>query len=339
MKILFCPMSLALLCVSVVTIQAQPTSQKAKAENQATTADLAEATRLSQLVVSLHKQGKFDEALPLAKRVLEIRQKILGSEHELVGRASENLGSLYLAKKQYNEAAKAFQRSVSVYEKVNGPFDPKLADVLDDLAWSSYGAGDTVKAEDCLQRALAIRKKAAGPDSSEAGEALYMLGMFYQKTGRHSRAVDSLKGALAIKEKTLGLNHKEVADLLEKCACSMRSNGEKREAAEMQKRAAAIRYPRAPNAPVVGGVLQGAARVRVEPVYPAVAKHERISGTVIVEVTVDETGRVLNARSVCGPDLLVEASLDAARKWQFTPTLLSGQPVKVIGTITFNFNL
>jgi protein TonB len=86
-------------------------------------------------------------------------------------------------------------------------------------------------------------------------------------------------------------------------------------------------------------VLQGSATRRVEPSYPALAKAARVSGAVVVEVTVDEAGSVIQARAVSGHPLLKEAAVAAARGWRFSPTLLTGTPVKVIGTITFNFNL
>ena len=88
-----------------------------------------------------------------------------------------------------------------------------------------------------------------------------------------------------------------------------------------------------------GGVLQGSATRRVEPSYPPLAKAARVSGAVVVEVTVDEAGNVISARAVSGHPLLKDAAVAAARGWRFTPTQLSGTPVKVIGTITFNFNL
>jgi len=115
-------------------------------------------------------------------------------------------------------------------------------------------------------------------------------------------------------------------------------SGGTQEGAGMVLRAQMILHPRGP-ANVVGLVLQGHATFRAEPAYPAAAKHAGTSGAVIVEVTVDETGTVLDARAVCGPDLLVEPSLNAARRWRFTPTLVDGQPTKVIGTITFKFHL
>jgi TonB family protein len=88
-----------------------------------------------------------------------------------------------------------------------------------------------------------------------------------------------------------------------------------------------------------GGVLQGSARRRVEPPYPESALTKRIGGSVVVEVTVDEDGSVIAARALSGPDELRGAAVSAAREWKFRPTALSGIPVKVIGTITFNFNL
>ena len=88
-----------------------------------------------------------------------------------------------------------------------------------------------------------------------------------------------------------------------------------------------------------GGVLQGSATRRVQPTYPPLAKAARVSGAVVVEVTVDENGNVISARPMSGHALLKDAAVSAAQRWKFSPTQLSGVPVKVIGTITFNFSL
>ncbi len=87
-----------------------------------------------------------------------------------------------------------------------------------------------------------------------------------------------------------------------------------------------------------GGVLAGSATKRVEPAYPPLAKAAQVSGAVVVEVTVDTEGKVMAARAISGHPLLKDAAITAARQWVFVPTKLSGQAVKVIGTITFNFN-
>ena len=88
-----------------------------------------------------------------------------------------------------------------------------------------------------------------------------------------------------------------------------------------------------------GGVIQGTAIRRVNPVYPPLARAARVSGAVVVEVVVDQTGAVTSARALSGHALLREAATAAALQWKWNPTYLTGVPVQVVGTITFNFTL
>jgi periplasmic protein TonB len=98
--------------------------------------------------------------------------------------------------------------------------------------------------------------------------------------------------------------------------------------------------PPAPKKTVVsGGVLNGKAISKPQPAYPPIAKAARASGTVTVQILVDESGRVVSASAVSGHPLLQQAAVSAARNARFSPTLLSGQPVKVSGVITYNFVL
>jgi TonB family protein len=90
---------------------------------------------------------------------------------------------------------------------------------------------------------------------------------------------------------------------------------------------------------VSGGVLQGNAIKRVQPPYPPIAKAARASGPVQVQITISETGEVIEASVISGHPLLRDAAIQAARQWLFQPTELSGVPVKVQGILTFNFTL
>lgn len=89
---------------------------------------------------------------------------------------------------------------------------------------------------------------------------------------------------------------------------------------------------------VSGGVLNGKALVLPKPVYPATARAAHVSGSVNVQVTVDEEGKVIAATAVSGPVLLRAAAVMAARGAKFSPTVLSGWPVKVIGNLIYNFS-
>ncbi|HEX8283823.1 MAG TPA: TonB family protein [Pyrinomonadaceae bacterium] len=127
------------------------------------------------------------------------------------------------------------------------------------------------------------------------------------------------------------------------------------EALETQKSAAAAassavvaEEPTPPPAPaagtgkrtvITGGILNGKAVSKPQPAYPAAAKAAGAQGTVTVRIVVDEGGNVVEAAAVSGPELLREAAVAAARRARFSPTRLSGQPVKVTGHVTYNFVL
>jgi len=95
--------------------------------------------------------------------------------------------------------------------------------------------------------------------------------------------------------------------------------------------------PTPPRAPVSGGVLNGKAISLPKPAYPPIAKAAHASGTVTVQVLIDENGNVVSAKAVSGHPLLQAVAVGAARQAKFSPTKLSGQPVKVTGVIQYNF--
>ena len=92
-----------------------------------------------------------------------------------------------------------------------------------------------------------------------------------------------------------------------------------------------------PRAPISGGVLNGKAIRLPQPAYPPIAKAAHASGQVTVQVTLDESGNVISAHAVSGHPLLKSSAEAAARQAKFTPTMLSGQAVKVTGIIVYNF--
>lgn len=92
-----------------------------------------------------------------------------------------------------------------------------------------------------------------------------------------------------------------------------------------------------PGKTISGGVLNGKATSLPKPAYPPAARAVKASGSVAVQVVVDEQGNVLSARAISGHPLLRAASEAAAREAKFTPTKLSGKPVKVSGVINYNF--
>ncbi len=92
-----------------------------------------------------------------------------------------------------------------------------------------------------------------------------------------------------------------------------------------------------PTRPVSKGVLNGHAKSLPKPLYSAAARAVGAQGLVTVQVTIDESGRVISANATNGHVLLLAEAERAARNARFSPTYLSDVAVKVTGIITYNF--
>jgi len=77
----------------------------------------------------------------------------------------------------------------------------------------------------------------------------------------------------------------------------------------------------------------------VQPVYPQEALAQGIRGIVILEIIVDEKGKVQSTSVVRSVPGLDEAAIVAARQWEYTPTKMDGKPVRVRVTVPVVFSL
>lgn len=86
-------------------------------------------------------------------------------------------------------------------------------------------------------------------------------------------------------------------------------------------------------------MMEGYLLDRVNPVYPELARIARIQGPVRLRALISKEGRIENLRVLSGQPLLVEAALQAVRRWRYRPYLLNGEKVEVETEVTVNFVL
>jgi len=91
----------------------------------------------------------------------------------------------------------------------------------------------------------------------------------------------------------------------------------------------------------VGGNLQAAHLIsQVKPEYPEAQQKQGTEGTVILRAVIGTSGQILSLSPFNDADAaLTKAAMDAVRQWKYTPTLLNGEPVEVVTTITVGFRL
>jgi TonB family protein len=78
---------------------------------------------------------------------------------------------------------------------------------------------------------------------------------------------------------------------------------------------------------------------RTEAKYPPLAEVAHIQGVVVLQVTINESGKVEDRKAISGHPLLVQPAMDAVKDWKFEPFLDNGKPVPVSTEIRFVFSL
>jgi tetratricopeptide (TPR) repeat protein len=126
-----------------------------------------EADELNKRVIELYNAGRYSDAIPIAQRVLALREKALGRDHPDVAISLSNLAELYASQGRYAEAEPLYQRSLAIQEKAFGRDHPNVALSLNNLAALYKEQGRYADAEPLYQRSLAIWEKALGRDHSD----------------------------------------------------------------------------------------------------------------------------------------------------------------------------
>lgn len=301
---------------------------------------IQEALKLSGEVVKLFSQSKFDDALPLAQKVIAIREKELGKNHVTVAQAWRNLAYVQFRREKLKEAEKAFSNAFEIYEK-NQPLSPSdekvFVDILETAAIYEANDLDIIGAQKKLVRAVELREKINGRESQETANALLKLGQVYQLEGNYEKSAPVLLRSLDISTKKTGKIEGQSEETYRTAYCALSKLDKTDEKTQLQERF----YPKVnicnQTKTIKGGILNGKATNLARPRYPAEARNKRASGAVSVQVLIDEKGNVSFACAVSGAKELQRTSEIAAYQSKFSPTTLSGEPVKVSGIITYNY--
>jgi CHAT domain-containing protein/Tfp pilus assembly protein PilF len=197
---------------------------------------LHDASKRFEEALELQRAGRYDEAAPLAERALEIRERLLGTEHRNVAIGINNLAGIYADRGEYVKAEPLYRRALDIREKALGNDHPSTAEILNNLGVLYYYQGKYGEAEPLQKRALDIWEKALGKDHPNISEALNNLAVLYSAQGKYVEAESFYKRALDISEKALGKDHTNIAYNLTNLALLYLTQGKYVEAEPLYKR-------------------------------------------------------------------------------------------------------
>jgi len=245
---------------------------------------LQEAATLNDRAVDLFHAGKAGEAIPLAKRALELREAAHPAGHPDIALSLSNLAFFYQAQGRLADAEPLFTRALAMREAALPAGHPDIATTLNNLASLYWTQGRLADAEMLLTRALTMREAALPGGHSDVAQSLNNLAFLYQAQGRLAEAEPLYTRALALREAALPSGHPEIAQTLNNLAFLYQAQGRLAEAEPLYTRALAMREAALPGGhPDIAVSLNNLALLyqaqgrltEVEPLYTrALAMHE-----------------------------------------------------------------
>ena len=203
--------------------------------------ELAKAEKLNQEVLNLIKEGKYQEAIPLAQQALEIRQTILGKEHIDVAVSLNNLASLYESLGEYEKALPLYQEALAIFQKRLGEENTAVAISLNNLAHLYQLMGRYEQALSFYQKTLEMRRKILGNEHPDVAISLNNLASLYESLGEYEKALSLYQKALEMLEKLLGKEHLDVALSLNNLAGLYSTMGQYKKALSLYQNTLEIR--------------------------------------------------------------------------------------------------
>src|SRR5271165_3342132 len=162
---------------------------------------------LNQQVEQLIAQGKYQEAIPIAERAVEMAKGTRGPEDPKTAEALNNLGLVFKKIGDYAKAEPLYREALRIRQKVLGSEHLDTATSLNNLGLLYKEMGEYAKAEPLLQEALRTRQKILGSEHPDTAVSLNNLGELYETVGEYAKAEPLYQEAIQIWQKILGSEH------------------------------------------------------------------------------------------------------------------------------------
>jgi len=307
--------------------------------------DVQKLKQINQEVVEKYKAEKYDDALKAARQALDLSIKIYGAENNATAVSYTNLGEIYRVKRKNDAAAENLQKALAIYQKNPAQNKNVILIVLESLGTVLALDGKKEQAETFLMQYVSNTEMHYGKEGKEVIPALKSLGNFYIYTAQFDKADETFINRYLLTQKIFGKESDELDEIRDEHYCFTNQNFIAKDVTERRKKFEEaldkLLYPDKKeennSQKKESNVINGTAIFLPKPAYPVEARNARAEGSVLVKVLIDEEGKVYKATAFCGNPLLRKASEEAAINAKFAPTRLNDLPVKVSGTIVYNF--
>lgn len=201
---------------------------------------LAEAAQLNARVKALGEDGKYEEALPLARQALEIRRELLGEDHPDTLMSLKNLGWMLRDLNRWEESEPLLTQTLEGRRRVQGQQHPDYAYTLCVLGWLHYYRQEWDQAEACFRRAWETYQRLGTDKAPDRAMAANNLAQVLALRGDYAQAETYYREALAVRKAAGGEHSREYADSLHRLASVFIGQGDFPRAEPLCQQALAI---------------------------------------------------------------------------------------------------
>jgi len=203
--------------------------------------ELLIARSLNTLGNFYFSRQKLDQALPIYKEMLDIRERLLGPNHLDTAMANNNIGSVLLTQGQVDEAARYYQRLMEIVEKELAPGHPWRSIALRNMGAVVSRKHKFEQSVELFRRVLAEQHERFEDSSQEIQATKIVLSNELRKLGQFEEAMALLKEVLKSRQQQNGPEHTQVANILRRMGSIALANGHTVESIQLFKQAFILR--------------------------------------------------------------------------------------------------
>jgi tetratricopeptide (TPR) repeat protein len=229
--------------------------------------DAEQAAKLKARIDDLTAAGKFAEAVPAAKELLTLRQRLQGADHWEAVDARQQIRTLecrveFTPEQQadyrrasaarreaqeledrgrYAQAQPLREQVLAVCRRLLGEENSDSATCYNNLAMNLQAQGKYAEAEQGLRKALELGRKVLGEHHPHVAAGYNNLAMNLQYQGKYAEAEQGLRKALALRREVLGEEHADSATSYDNLALTLSAQGKHAEAEALHRKALALR--------------------------------------------------------------------------------------------------
>ncbi len=201
--------------------------------------------------------GRLEPAESLAKRSLEIRERIFPAGDAAIGRSLATLGAVKMSKGELDEGEKELSRALPMLEEKEGPDSLATARARSDYGQVLFWKGEVERAEKYERGVYETYRRVLGDDNALTATHLRNLGVLLDDLDRLDEAEKAYRASQAVLTKRLGPDHANLGSSYANLAVLLGRRGKAQEAESLYKRSLEVRRKTlGPNHPMLGQTLQ-----------------------------------------------------------------------------------